>query len=310
MASGPHAMILRDAFAAPYQQRALLALVVLGVLAGVVGVHVQLRRLSFAADAMTHTVFPGVAIAAAVGGSLLVGALIAAGISAVVLALTARVKRIPADAMLALLIGSFFSVGIIVVSRRHSFSTDLTGLLFGRLLFVSRNDLLSMTVLLVVVAVLLALTGKELVLRAFDADTFEAMGYRQFALDVVLHFLIALVVVAGSRAVGTALMVSLLLLPPAIAQLWTNRVISAMVAAAAVAVGAGGIGLLVSFDASVNHNVRLAPGPTVVVVLAVTYLAAVISKAVIGRAMITARGRRQRQSTTSVSPRIRLREYL
>ena len=57
-------------------QRALIEAVLLGVLGGIVGVHVVLRRLAFMADALTHTVFPGIAVAFLLGGSLYVGALV------------------------------------------------------------------------------------------------------------------------------------------------------------------------------------------------------------------------------------------
>jgi ABC-type Mn2+/Zn2+ transport system permease subunit len=78
---------LTEPFAAPYMQRALVAVLVLAVLAGVVGVVVQLRRLTFMSDALTHTVFPGVAIAFFTGNSLFVGALVAGVASATLLTL-------------------------------------------------------------------------------------------------------------------------------------------------------------------------------------------------------------------------------
>ena len=63
---------------------ALLEVLVLSALAGVVSVYVLLRRLAFAGDAMTHTIFPGVAIAFVAGQSLFLGALAAGLASAVV----------------------------------------------------------------------------------------------------------------------------------------------------------------------------------------------------------------------------------
>ena len=117
-------------------QRALVEVLVLAVLCGVVSTVVFLRRLAFVADALTHTMFPGVAIAFFLGESLFIGALAAAVVSTVLLALLARQRRLDPDAVLALLIAAFFSLGVVVVSRRTSYQSDLTTLLFGRLLTV------------------------------------------------------------------------------------------------------------------------------------------------------------------------------
>src|SRR5258705_360467 len=74
-----------------------------------------------------------------------------------------------------------------------------------------------------VLAVLAAL-GKALVLRAFDPDAAAAMGYRVALLDLVLNILIALVVVAAVKAVGTVLVIALIIVPAATARLLTDRV--------------------------------------------------------------------------------------
>ena len=100
----------------------------LAVLCGVVSTVVFLRRLAFVADALTHTMFPGVAIAFFMGESLFVGALGAAVVSTVVLALLARQRRLDPDSVLAVLITRLLLVGVVVVSRRTSYQSDLTDL--------------------------------------------------------------------------------------------------------------------------------------------------------------------------------------
>src|SRR5213078_4230809 len=97
-------------------------------------VYVLLRRLAFVGDAMTHTIFPGVAIAFVAGQSLFLGALAFGVLSAILLTGATRIPRVDADAALGVLLGAFFSVGVIVVSTTHSYTADLTALLFGRIL--------------------------------------------------------------------------------------------------------------------------------------------------------------------------------
>ena len=260
--------LLVEPFRLPYMQRALLEVLLLGALAGVVGVFVVLRRLAFVSDALTHTIFPGVVIAHLLDRSLLLGALAFGVLTAVLLTgITAGSRRVGADAALAILLTSFFSLGVVLVSRTRTYTADLTVFLFGRVLTVDRADLLQTLALAAVVAATLWALRKELVLRAFDPDGAAAMGYRTAALDLVLNLLIALVVVAAVKAVGTVLVVALIVVPAAAARLLADRVATTAVLAGALGALGGWLGLAASYEVSVDHGIRLASGATIVVVL-------------------------------------------
>jgi manganese/iron transport system permease protein len=271
--------LLVEPFRLPYMQRALLEVLLLGALAGVVGVFVVLRRLAFVSDALTHTIFPGVVIAHLLDRSLLLGALAFGVLTAVLLTgITAGSRRVGADAALAILLTSFFSLGVLLVSRTRTYTADLTVFLFGRVLAVDRADLLQTLALAAVVAATLWALRKELVLRAFDPDGAAAMGYRTAALDLVLNLLIALVVVAAVKAVGTVLVVALIVVPAAAARLLADRVATTAVLAATLGALGGWLGLAASYEVSVDHGVRLAAGATIVVVLVVLFaLAAAVA---------------------------------
>jgi manganese/iron transport system permease protein len=262
---------LSEPFAPPYMQRALVIALVLAALAGIVGVVVQLRHLSFLTDALTHTVFPGIAIASVTGRSLFAGALVAGVLSAAALTVAARSRRIDHDAFLALVLASLFSVGVIVVSRHRTYTADLSALLFGRVLAVDRAEILETCVVAVVAVALLFAIRKELLFRAFDEQSAEAMGYSLLRLDLAVNVVVALVVVAAVRAVGTALVVALLITPAATARLVCRRL--GPLLAVSVGIGALGawLGLVISYDASVHHGTRLAAGATIVVVLTVIF---------------------------------------
>jgi manganese/iron transport system permease protein len=276
-----------EPFQVEFMQRALVEAVVLGVFGGVLGVHVVLRRLAFISDALTHTIFPGVAIAFFLNTSLFFGALAAGALSAVLLTILTRHKRVTNDAALAILLTSFFSVGVIVVSRGRSFSSDLTSLLFGRLLTVSWGDVAETATAMAVVFAILALVHKELLYRSFDEEGARAAGYRVALLDFGLNLLITLFVVAAVKAVGTVLVIALLVTPAAAAQLVARSVPRMMVVAGVTGAVAGWLGLVVSYNASVDHDVRLAAGGTVVLV--VTVLFVVVLAAVKTRSLLAHR---------------------
>ncbi len=266
--------LLLDPFRLPYMQRALLEVLVLGVLAGAVGVFVVLRRLAFVADALTHTVFPGVVIASLLGRSLLLGALAFGVLTAVLLTWLGAERRVGVDAALAILLTSFFAFGVVLVSRTRTFTADLTVFLFGRVLAVDRADLLQTAMVAVAVLATLAALRKELVLRAFDPDWATAMGYRTAVLDLALNLCVALAVVAAVKAVGTILVVAMIIVPAAAARLLADRVATMTALACLLGAAGGWVGLAISYEVSVDRGIRLAAGATVVVVLVAMFLVA------------------------------------
>jgi manganese/iron transport system permease protein len=268
--------VLVEPFGFPFMARALTEAVLLGVLGGVVSVAVVLRRLAFVSDALTHTVFPGVVIGFMVagGGGIVWGALVFALLSAVLLTVLSSNRRISEDATLAILLTGFFSAGVVLVSRRSSYTADLTGFLFGRILTVDRREIVETAVLTVLVLAVLAMLGKELLLRAFDPDGSAAMGYRVTLLDLALNVVIALVVVAAVKAVGTVLVIALLVVPAAAARLLTDRLGWLVVTSVLIGAFGGWFGLAASYQASVYYGLRLASGATVVLALVALYAVA------------------------------------
>ncbi|GAA3212183.1 metal ABC transporter permease [Dactylosporangium siamense] len=280
--------VLVEPFTTPFMGRALVELLLLAALAGVVSTFVLIRRLGFVADTMTHTVFPGVVIGFLAGGTggVFPGALVAAAVTAALLTLLTRSRRVTDDTALAVLLAAMFAVGVILVSRRSSYSADLTAFLFGRLLAVTATQLVQTAVVGAVVLLTLALLAKELRLRAFDPQSAAATGYRVWLLDLLLNMSVALVVVAAAQSVGTILVVALLVVPAATGRLLSDRL--AVIAAVGVvaAAAAGYTGLVVSYQASVTYGTRLASGATVVLALVGLYLLALLvppSRRLVGR---------------------------
>src|SRR5262249_10110088 len=97
------------------------------------------------------------------------------------------------------------------------------------------------------------------------------LGYRTVMLDLVLNVAVALVVVAAVRAVGTVLVIALIVVPGATARLLFDRVGAMIGASIAVAAVCGYVGLAASYEASLHPGVRLGSGATVVVALCVAF---------------------------------------
>ncbi len=278
---------MRDLLITPFEQgymwRALLELLCLSVVGAVCGVHVVLRRLAFLPEALQHTVFPGIAIAFLAQGSLLAGAVGALVLTVVMLTFLTRNPKVDQDAALAVLISLFFAFGVVLVSRNPSYQHDLTTLLFGRILAVDEGQLLQTAAIGLVVLLLLGALHKELIMRAFDVDGTEASGYRVGLLDVALNLAIALVVVAAVQAIGTVLLVAFLITPAAAGRLAFGRVPVMFVFAAALGSLSSWIGLSVSYELSINHDVRVAAGAAVVACTTASFVIVATAVALKGR---------------------------
>jgi manganese/iron transport system permease protein len=267
---------LVEPFRLPFMGRALVALLLLGALAGTVGVLILLRRMALMTDALTHTVFPGVVVGhlLAADDGIFPGALVAGVATALLLTAVARHPAVTEDTALAVLLTSFFAVGVVLVSRSSSYTADLTAFLFGRILTVTGPQLVQTAVVAVLVLLALGVARRPLLLATFDRVGARAAGYRVGLLDLLVNALVALVVVASVRAVGTVLVVALLIVPAAAARVLSDRLPVIVPVAAALGALGGWLGLAISYEASVRHGLRLASGGTVVLVLVALYLLA------------------------------------
>ncbi|MET0725063.1 MAG: metal ABC transporter permease [Leifsonia sp.] len=294
---------LIEPFTLPFMARALGVLLALAVVAGVVGVIVNLRGLEFITDGLTHAVFPGIAIGFVAAGhdGLFVGAIITAVIAAVVLTLLTR-RGVASDAAIAIVLTGFFSIGVLVVSRQSDYAGQLDALLFGRLLTVTDADLWRTVALCAVALVAVAATLPGHVFRAFDARGSEASGFRPLGLDLVLNSAIALVVVAASSAVGNLLVLAVLIVPGAVARLVTVRLWLLFPLAAGAAALASWLGLGVGFAASVENGVDLPAGSTVVATLIAVYAIVLLVRLGIDRIRPRALRRRDAGPVHAVTP--------
>ncbi|MEU7612481.1 metal ABC transporter permease [Micromonospora sp. NPDC049204] len=263
-----------EPFTVPFLGRALAELTLLALVCGPVSVFVFARRLSFVSDALTHTVFPGVVIGFLAGGieGIVVGALVAGVVTAVALTLFSRGGALSDDAATAVVLTAMFSIGVVLVSRRSSYTSDLTSFLFGRILTVTPRQIAETAVLAVVILGLLLVSARALVFRTFDPAGAAAAGFRIAGLDLLLNIIVALVVVAAVRAVGTILVVALLIVPAATARMLTTRLpLMAVIGTGLILVAAYG-GLLTSWTASVDYGISLTSASAVVLLLVLAYL--------------------------------------
>ena len=227
--------------------RAGLELVIVGVVGGALGVFVVVRGLPYTVEAFSHTIFPGAILAAAFGGSIVIGGLIAGFAAAAGILLAARSSRTSDETAIGVVFTGMFATGALLASALGPLDRDVSSFLFGSLLGVSRTDLaISALVGAAVLAVLLA-TRRQLIASSFDREAAAGAGVRVVGIDGLLLILLALAVVVSVRAIGNVLVLAMFVTPAATARLVFRRVGTTIAAAVCSGVGSGVGGLYLSY---------------------------------------------------------------
>ena len=259
--------------------RALLVLMVLSIAAGVIGVFINLRGLEFLSDGLTHAVFPGLAagFVFAGQGGVIIGALVAAAAATIVLTLMSN-NRVTSDATTAIVLTAMFSIGVIIVSASPGRAGGLEQLLFGHLLTVTDTEALTTAAVAAFALLLVLLTFRRQVFRAFDPEGSAAAGYRRVSTELVLNVAIALVIVAASNAVGNLLVLAVLIVPGALSRLVSSKLGGIFIVAIGSALLASWLGLSIGFNISVVGGVDVPAGATVALSFVALYAIALIAR--------------------------------
>jgi ABC-type Mn2+/Zn2+ transport system permease subunit len=236
-----------EAFEPEFMQRALLAGLLASVATAVVGTWVVLRGLTFLGDALAHGVVPGLALALLWGFSPILGAFVAALVMSGAVTLVSRRARVREDTGIGLLFVGMLALGVVIISRSESFTTDVTSVLFGDVLGVTTGDLRGQAIGAAAVVVASVVLYRPFLALAFNAEKAATLGMRPTLTHAALMALLATAIVASFETIGTLLVFGLLIGPPATASLLVRRVPFIMVAAVALGAVTVVLGLAVSF---------------------------------------------------------------
>jgi manganese/iron transport system permease protein len=249
-----------------FMQRAFAVTVVAGVVCGVIGSHVVLRGMAFIGDAVSHAVFPGVAIAFALTANMTIGGAVAGVATAVAIALFSQNRRLREDTVIGVFFAAAFGLGIVVLSSTPGYSGSLESFLFGQILGISDGDVATALVAGPLLLVAAAALHKELVAVGLDRETARVAGLPVFWLDIALYTMVTTAIVISLQAIGNILVLALLVTPAACARLLTERLGAMMGLAAAIGAGSSVIGLYLSY----RYN--LAAGGMIVLVATGAFL--------------------------------------
>ena len=255
----------------PFNQRAILAALLIGLTNGYASAFVVLKKSALKVGSLSHALLPGIAVAVLLVGlhewSAFLGALFAALFIGLGSLAVSRSSRLDQDSSLAILYTAAFSGGIILL-RRLRVTQQIDEWLFGNIMGLRDGDLWTTFWISCAALSLLTALHRPLLMTLFDAEVAATLGVPVRALNYLLLAVLIVVLIASLQAVGCMLALGLLVTPAATIYLltdsthalfWGGSLLGGLASSAAVIIG---------------WHLNLEQGPTIVLVLGSVFLLA------------------------------------
>ena len=252
----------------------ILVATIAGALCGLLGVFVVLRGLSYIGHGLSHSVFGGAAASAVMGLNYFVGAGIWGVTSGIIIGRIARRRLIGADAAIGVVTTASFALGLALLNRYGQAKKSIEAVLFGSVLRVETIDIIAVSVVAILTAVLVFGLYRHLLFATFDPEVAQVSGVKVSWVEALLMGMLSLTILVTMRVIGTLLISALLVIPASVARMLTNSFsrmlwISPLVGATSAFIG---MNLAYHLDTSASATIILVGTLMFIVVYAVSGL--------------------------------------
>ncbi|MCE2817725.1 MAG: metal ABC transporter permease [Ilumatobacteraceae bacterium] len=252
----------------------ILVATIAGALCGLLGVFVVLRGLSYIGHGLSHSVFGGAAASAVMGLNYFVGAGIWGVTSGIIIGRIARRRLIGADAAIGVVTTASFALGLALLNRYGQAKKSIEAVLFGSVLGVETVDIIAVSVVAILTAVLVFGLYRHLLFATFDPEVAQVSGIKVSWVEALLMGMLSLTILVTMRVIGTLLISALLVIPASVARMLTNSFsrmlwISPLVGATSAFIG---MNLAYHLDTSASATIILVGTLMFIVVYAVSGL--------------------------------------
>lgn len=268
---------------------AMLAGALAGLSCALIGCFLVLRRMSLMGDAIAHAVLPGLVLAFLVTGTtsslaMLAGAACVALVTTALIELVHKAARVEESAAMGVVFVTLFAIGVLLLERYAGsrIHLDADCVLYGQIegiLWFDAPSLASVPREVRTLALVSVLTVgfvvalfKELRITSFDPALASTLGFRSGLVRYALMSMTAIVCVASFEAVGSIVVIAMLIVPAMIARLLTDRLAPMLALSGVIAFTLGALGVYASHAAPAamgfEHSVSAAGGIGVLLGLA------------------------------------------
>ncbi len=267
-------MDIIELFTYGFFRNAFLSALLMSVACGIIGTYIVSRRMVFISGGITHASFGGVGLGYFLGFPPLAGAAVFAVLAALATENLTRRKIIRNDSIIAIMWSLGMAMGIIFIYLTPGYAPNLMSFLFGSIITVNSTDLWLMLALALFVTIFFSVLYRPILYISFDELFARTRGIPVMLLNYTLIILVALTIVLSIRIAGIILVLSILTIPQNIANLFTNRFSTIMIASVVIGFLGSFLGLLISYYLDIPS------GATIIFTLVVLYLASRIVKVI------------------------------
>ncbi len=265
-----------------FLQNAVIACLLASIGCGVIGSYVVVKKISFLTGGIAHSVLAGMGMAYYFNASPILGAIIAALVSSILIGWINLRWKEHEDVLIAAFWSAGMAIGILFLSRTPGYNVDLMSYLFGNILLITSNDLWLMLLLDVVVLSVVLVCYKHFLVSVFDEEFARLHGINTEFFYILLLCLISITIVILIQLVGLILVIALLTLPAAIANQYVTSLYKMFFLSALICTAISISGVAISFEPD------LPTGSVIVLLACVTYFVSVFIKHLINNKKTTA----------------------
>lgn len=255
----------------------------LAMATGIIGTISILKGQSLIGDAVGHAALPGIILAFMISGKkssllLMVGAIIAGVVAFILIQTISEISKIEADTAMAIILSAMFGLGMVLKSyiqgnAKYSKASQsgLASYIFGQAAYILREDVIIIFTVSLISLVLFIIFYKEIKVYVFDAVYAYTIGINSKLLSLLIMIMTMILIAAGLKAVG-AILISSMLITPAITGLqWSNKYEIVLVIAAVMGAISAFIGTLLSTIVK-----GFSTGPSIILIMSLLALLSVL----------------------------------
>jgi ABC-type Mn2+/Zn2+ transport system permease subunit len=266
-----------------FMKRALMAGVLIGPLCAMLGVFIVLRRMAFFSDAIAHAALTGIALGLILRYNPSVMVVIFSVVVAFIMAYLFETTELASDTVVGVLFSSAVAFGVILLGFVKGYSIDISSILFGDILGVSRADIIIALMLTLIVAAVILSFLKVFVSLTFSPDLVKVEGVNVRFFHYLFILLIAFTVAVGIKIVGVLLVSALIIIPAAAAKNLSRNFKEMLILAVLFGFLSTTTGLVASY------YLNTASGPTIVMAGTLIFALSLLR----GKTSLTSRSARQ-----------------
>lgn len=250
-----------EIFQYEFMINAFIAGISIAILTSTLSLFVVVKRYAMLSDALAHISLLGVAIGFLFQISTIFTAIIISIIASIMIEYLRSYKKLYSDSMLSIFLSSALAFSVIIISLSNSFNTSLFDYLFGSIVAITYEDILTILIFFILTLIFMIIYYKKLFLICFNEELAISAGINVRLINLIFTALIGALVAISIKIIG-ALLIGAIMIFPVVSALCLKKgfkitwILSTLFAILGVV-----IGLFLSFYISIPS------GATIVIVL-------------------------------------------